>query len=121
MIGPTRLPSGQIFTSPWSQSSQAAVMAWPSSCNASASKSRPSQQAVCDNWGSSPLAASETAADKSRNTTKMISVICTRTDVPNHRPRLIGDQLRGSLIMVIRGRLRSRLPKNVARRSWFLI
>ena len=44
------------------------------------------------------MAAKVTAESTSENTTNMIKVMCTRTVVPNHRPRLIGDQIKGSLI-----------------------
>ena len=68
----------------------------------------PASRPVAGSCWSSPLAASDTAVVKSRNTTKMIRMMCTRTAVPNHRPRLIGDQVRESVMVPTRGRLRSR-------------
>ena len=52
--------------------------------------------------------ASDTAVATSRKTTKMTRAMWTRTAVPNHRPRLIGDQVRKSVMVPTRGRLRSR-------------
>ena len=58
------------------------------------------------------LYASDTAVVTSWNTTKRTSVMCTRTVVPNHRPRLIGDQVRKSVMVSTRGRLIT--PRDIA-------
>ena len=39
-----------------------------------------------------------TAVHSSRNATKKISRMWTRTVVPNHRPKLRGDQVKGSFM-----------------------
>ena len=74
----------------------------------SASSSSPSQHAVAGSCSRLPLYASDTAVVTSWKTTKTTRAICTRTAVPNHRPRLIGDQVRKSVMVSTRGRLRSR-------------
>ena len=58
------------------------------------------------------LSASDTAVVTSWNTTKRIRVMCTRTVVPNHRPRLIGDQVRKSVMVSTRGRRSA--PQDIA-------
>lgn len=97
-VGPTRLPSGQRCTSSWSQSSQAAIAACANSWTTRAMRSSPSQHAVWLISGSRPFAARVTADQTNRITRKRISKMWTRTAVPNHRPRLIGDHVKGSFM-----------------------